>query len=400
MEIREMTGEELEARKAELEARNAELAEAVNAEDADLDAIEKEVDENNAEAAEVEERMAELKTEVENREKVLAEVVNNDAVKILEERNMEEPKMDVKEIRNSAEYIDAFAEYIKNGDDTQLRALTTTNDTTPHGTGTVAIPDFVLDEVKTAWDANDIMSLVEKTEFAGNLKVQFEISGSEAAIHAEGDSAVSEEELVLGIVTLVPASIKKWISISDEVMDMRGEAFLRYIYRELTQKIVKKMADSLITIIANLPDTATSTSPCAQAVSAAPALGTVAAAYSLLSDEAARPVIVMNKLTHANFKAVQYAGSYFVDPFEGLEVHYSSALPAYDTASEDDVYMIVGDFGHGALANFPNGEGIDIKVDDKTLMTSDLVRILGREYVGLGVTACNAFALVTKPGEG
>ena len=58
--------------------------------------------------------------------------------------------------------------------------------------------------------------------------------------------------------------------------------------------------------------------------------------------------------------------------------------------------MIVGDFNHGALANFPNGEGIDMKYDDTTLMTADLVRILGRRYVGIDAVADKAFCLVAK----
>ena len=379
-ELLEMSGEELEARKAE-------LAEAVNAEDADLDAIEAEVDEIN-------ERTAQLKEEAEQRAALLDKVAESAEVKVIEERK-EETKMDVKEIRNSAEYVEAFANYIKTGKADECRSLLTTNAVD----GTVAVPDFVLDEVKTAWENSDIMSLVQKTEFAGNLKVQFEISGSDAVVHTEGGAAVTEEELALGIVTLVPASIKKWISISDEAMDLRGEPFLRYIYAELTRKIVKKAADELIGIIVALPGTATATTPSAQAVSANPALGTIAQAYAKLSDEATKPVIIMNKLTHANFKNVQYAGQFPVDPFEGLDVHYSSALPAFDTASVDDVYAIVGDFGYGAIANFPKGEGVEIKVDDKTDMTKDLVRILGREYVGLGVVACNAFTLIKKVDE-
>lgn len=379
--IMAMSGEELETRMSELEA-------ATNEKDADLDAIEKEVDEIN-------ERTAQLKKEAEERNALLDKIAEKRVeTKVIEERK-EETKMDVKEIRNSAEYVEAFANYIKTGKADECRSLLTTN---VEG-GTVAVPDFVLDEIKTAWENNDIMSLVQKTEFAGNLKVQFEIDGDPAVVHTEGGAAVTEEELALGIVTLVPASIKKWISISDEALDLRGEAFLRYIYAEISRKIVKKAADLLIAAIVALPDTATATTPSAQAVSANPALGTIAQAYANLSDEATKPVIIINKLTHANFKAIQYAGQFPVDPFEGLDVHYSSALPAFDTASVDDVYAIVGDFGYGAIANFPKGEGVEIKVDDKTDMTKDLVRILGREYVGLGVVACNAFTLIKKVDE-
>ena len=56
--------------------------------------------------------------------------------------------------------------------------------------------------------------------------------------------------------------------------------------------------------------------------------------------------------------------------------------------------MIVGDLGAGAQLNFPSGDEIEIKFDDRTKMEYDLVRILGREYVGHGVVAPNAFCKV------
>lgn len=296
------------------------------------------------------------------------------------------------ETRNSKEYIDAYAEYIKTGREDEVRALLTEN-----VNGTIAVPDFVLDEVKTAWDKNDLLSLVRKTNIKGNLKVQFEISGSDAAIHVEGTPGVDEEELLEGIVMLQPVSIKKWISISDEVYDMRGEAFLRYIYDELTYRIAKKMADGLVTSIKMLPQTATATLPSANRINVAPAVGTIAEALGNLSDEAANPTIVMNKLTWADFKAAQYANGYGVDPFEGLRVVFNNSLPAYSAATSDQVYAIVGDFGHGAIFNFPNGEDIEIKIDTLSRKKEDLIEILGREYVALGVVADKAFVQIAKP---
>ena len=56
--------------------------------------------------------------------------------------------------------------------------------------------------------------------------------------------------------------------------------------------------------------------------------------------------------------------------------------------------MIVGDFG-GAHANFPNGDEIRIKYDDLSLAEADLVKLVGREYVALGVTQDHAFCKVT-----
>lgn len=382
MELKEMTLEDVEARLAQCDSIR-ETSE--NPEE--VEALAKEVEE-------LEVRKAELK-DLEERKAMAQEIQDNKVeLEVIEERKEERKMKDLKEYRNSEEYVNAYAEYIKSGDDTEVRSLLTTN---VGDAGTVAVPEFVYDIVKTAWEKSDIMALVKKVNVAGNLKVQFEISGSDAVIHNEGSGAVSEETLTLGIVELIPVSIKKWISISDEALDMRGQAFLQYIYDELTYKIAKKAESELISKIAALGTSATSTAPYAKVVKAGAAVGTIASALGQLSDEASNPVIIMNKATWSAYKAAQYANNYAVDPFEGLKVLFTSALPALSAASENDVYAIVGDFGFGALANFPNGDSIQIKVDDKTNMKSDLVDILGRAYVAAAPIACGAFVNITKP---
>ena len=59
-------------------------------------------------------------------------------------------------------------------------------------------------------------------------------------------------------------------------------------------------------------------------------------------------------------------------------------------------YAIIGDLGVGALANFPEGDGVSIKYDDLSLAEYDLVKIVGREYVGMGVVAPKAFVKLVK----
>ena len=105
----------------------------------------------------------------------------------------------------------------------------------------------------------------------------------------------------------------------------------------------------------------------------------------------------MNKLTYAAFKEAQYSANFSVDPFEGATVVFNNTLPAYSTASANAVYCIVGDFSHGALINTPNGDGIELKFDDTTLMTSDLVRILGRSFAGVNAVADKSFCNIAKP---
>lgn len=375
MEIKEM-------QMSDIEQRTAEIEELLKGEDADIDSL-------TAEVEELAERKAEILAEVEQRKKEAEEALKT----ATEIEKVEERKMSDMEIRNSKEYIDAYAEYIKNGKDTECRALLTENATN----GTVPVPEFVYDIVKTAWEKEGIMSLVRKAYLKGNLKVGFEISGGEATVHTEGGDAVSEENLVLGTVTMIPQSIKKWISISDEVYDLRGEAFLRYIYDELAYRIAKKCADELIAKIVSCGTQSTTTCVGVPAITAATiGQGTIASAMANLSDEANNPVVVMNKLTWAAFKAVQYDGNFNADPFEGLNVVFNNSLKAFSAASTGDTYALVGDFGEGALANFPNGDEIEFKFDDKGQMKKDLIDVLGRRFVALAPVAPNAFVKIKK----
>lgn len=381
-EIMNLDLEQIEARSAEIagEIEAAETSEAMDAIQAEIDAIE--------------ERKAQIKLEIEKRKIDLSAVVNGqgDVVEKFEER-----KVNTMEVRNTPEYINAYAEYIKSGNDIECRKLTSQNDTTPNGTGTVAVPEIVYDIVKTAWDREGIMSLVKKAYIKGNLKVQFERSSSDAAVHTEGAAAVDEETLVLGIVELVPQSIKKWISISDEVYDLRGEAFLNYIYDELAYRIAKKAANEMIAKIEACGTVSTTNLPAVPKYKASTiGLGSVAQAMAMLSDEADNPVVMMNKATWGAFKAAEYAGNFPVDPFEGLPVVFNNSITAFSAATTGVTYAIVGDLGHGALANFPNGEGISFKFDELSKKKEDLIEVLGREYVALGVIASDAFVKITK----
>ena len=387
------------SRKEEIEARKLELRDEIEAAEdtAKVEELTQEVDalvEEEQQLEKVQEEQEDAK-DLEEQKSIAKEI------KVEERKEMKE------EVRNSKNYINAYAEYVKEGlskDYTmgeEARALLTNNATN----GVVAVPDMVDDIVKTAWEREEIVSLVRSISVKGNFQVQFEVSADGAVEHVEGDDPVDEEDLILGIATLIPKSIKKWISVSDEVLDMKGEAFLNYVYDELTYRIAKKCADILVGKIAALPQSLVANAdgvydtPSAAKITLAPAVGTVASAYANLSDEANDITIIMNKLTHANFKAAAYANGYAVDPFEGFRVRYNNTLPAYDTATAGQVYMIVGDLNHGGLINFPNGEGVALKYDDKTLMTSDLVRILGRRFAAIGVVADKSFTLVAKPQE-
>lgn len=367
---------------------------AETAEQSEIDAREEELNAIEEERKQLLERKEQLEAE----ERAAAQVNINPGVAKEINNTRGDNEMTNEEIRNSKEYIAAYANAIRNQDDKfkECRALLTENATT----GTVPVPDVVYDIIKNAWEREGIMRRVRKLYVKGNIKVGFEISATGAVIHTEGGDAVSEETLVLGTVEIVPSSIKKWISVSDEVLDIGlgdGEEFLRYIYDELTYRIAKKAVDELIALIIGA-DTASTTTAVGLPVytSTTVSVGLAAQAMALLSDQASDPIIVMNKATWGAFKAAQYANKFSVDPFEGLEVEFNNSIKSFGAATTGDAYMIVGDFAEGAIANFPNGEDITIKVDDKTDMTKDLVRILGRQYVGLGIVGPDSFVRVIK----
>lgn len=373
----------------EIETRSAEIREAMTSEDADLKSLIEEAKELKTRKAELIAEQKEKELEAEVRKAEMSAVVEGKG-EVIEKK--EKTEMAEVEVRNSKEYIDAYAKYIKTEDATECRALLSEN-----GSGTVPVPEMVYDIVKTAWERDGIMALVKKTYVKGNLKVGFELSSDGAVIHTEGGDPIDPENLVLGAVTLVPQSVKKLVQISDEALDLSGEAFLRYIYDEIAYQIAKKVASTLLGIIEACGTVSTATCPSVPVVTEGTiGIDTVAKAMAELSAEASNPVVVLNRSTWGALKSAQAQASYGYDPFEGLKVVFNNDVKAYGVATTGDTYMIVGDFEQGAIANFPNGGEIKFKFDDMSGAAADMVNIIGRQFVGLGVVANDSFVKVQK----
>ena len=298
------------------------------------------------------------------------------------------------EIRASKEYMDAFANYIRTEDDTECRALLTTN-----ASGAVPVPTLIDEVVRTAWERNEFTQRLRKTYFKGNLKVAFELSADPAYEHTEGTTAPTEEALTLGIVEMIPKNIKKWITISDEVLaiGMGGsEAFLRYIYDELTYQIIKKLISLCVADVTGASASNSSSAVGVPVLKTAPAVTTIPAAVANLASEATNLCVVMNRLTEVEFLSAYAAGNFAIDPFAGLPRVYTSALSAYSALSENGVYAIVGDLS-AIQVNYPEGEGVIIKFDDMSLAEKDMVKIVGRQYAAHKITTPGRLIKLTKP---
>lgn len=366
MELKNMSSEELEMRKAE-------IAGMVDNEDADLDALTEEVRSINEELQErknAEAKKEEIRNAVSegNGEEV-------ESIDLIEEKR----NMDNMEIRNTREYINAFAKYVRTEDDRECRALLTEN-----VSGTLPVPEFVYGIVSKEIASSEILNRARHMNAKGNLKVGFEISAPAAEAHTEGDEAIDEEALTLGVVEIVPQMLKKWVSISDEALDLaNGEEYLRYIYEEVARGIVRAKEDAIVAAILAAPQTATSSAPAvAKTGTAAGALADFVNARALLSSAARDLCIICTPAQYATYRGLQMAAQYGVDPFDGLPVLFNDTVTA----------PIIGDL-KGVMVN--EASDIQLKFDDKTLMTEDLVRILGRQYVGIAVVGEKFFAKVS-----
>lgn len=368
MDIKTMTAEEL------LERRSA-IATEVEAPEADLTALEEEVRAINAELEErknAEAQKAEVRAAVaEGAGEVIATITPE----------IREVKTNM-EIRDSHEYIEAFAKYVKTGDDAECRALLTDN----VQNGVVPVPTFIGEIVAERLKESRILSRVRRMNAAGNVKVGFEISAPAAGTHTEGGDPVAEEQLVLGIVTMVPTTYKKWVSISDEALDtMAGEAYLRYIYDEVARGLIKARENAVVAAILAAPQTATATAPAvAKTGTAAGAIDDFVQARALLSSAAENLVIICTPAQYATYRGLQMEANYGVDPFDGLEVLFNDTVTA----------PIIGDLS-GVMENLPKGDAVEFKYDDKTRMKDDLVDILGRQPSAIAVVGNKFFAKVS-----
>ncbi len=391
MNFSEMEREQLEARQSELlEELRAETQEHDEEERAEL--TEEEIESRKAELEAIREELETRKKQ--EAEKAEARKAVADGKGETKEEVMEGKKMDINEIRSSAEYCEAYKKYIISGDDKECRSLLSTNATA--ATGYVPVPTLVENVIKTAWENNELLTRVNKTAFKGNLKVPFEKSADGAYVHSEGTTGLTEEDLQIGVVELKPENIKKWIKISDEAIALGGEAFVEYIYKEMAYRVLLKLASELIGDVVAAGTSNTTSAIGIPKVNKAPAVMTIADAAANLCDEATKICVVINRLTEQQFHAAYAAGNFSIDPYAGLPRVYTSALPAYSSADDNATYAIIGDL-RAIQVNYPEGEGIVTKWDELTYAEDDLVKVVSRQFAGHGVTAPGRLVRLTKP---
>ena len=353
--------------------------------------IEKETEEASEEALEmlsseldaIEERKSVIKAEAEEKRAAMEAVLEGEGEVIEEVKEEERTMTDVKEIRKSPEYLDAWVENLKGRASEEQRTLLTEG----ADGGTIAIPQYVEDRIQTAWESNEIVRRAKKSYFKGILKVGYEDSAEGAIPHQEGTAAISEEALVVDFVELVPMTLKKMVKYSTEVLDMKGEAFVDYIVDEIEYQIAKTAGDALVKGSGSVSE------PLVQIYTAAGAAMTTAdiiGAEGLLAGDA-NPVLITTRANAAAMKAAVLSAGYGYDPFDGMDVVYVDAAALLTSAGT--ALGIVADLSAWQF-NFPNGDEVKFVFDEYTEAAADIVRVIGRVVVGMGIVAPSKTVLI------
>lgn len=413
----------VEERMTEIAEKRNEIVDEINAkkeefENADTDKREEllnDVEEMTKEADSLEEEAKELE---EQRSTFKAQEERMSLAKSLTKTAIEERKsqMENTNVLETKEYNQLYADMIRGKvDEKEVRNFLKRDDPTPGlstGTTNVPIPVIMQGYVETAWYTYGKFSkLVSETFEPAILKIPVETEASGASWHTEGGDAPAEEYITLGQIILQPKMIKKWISLTDELMAMSAEDFLRYVADELVYRVILALDEAIINrtdmnglgvigivgnsytetvskaISFNVINEAIANLVTFEDLTVAMNPKTFFENFMGLTDQVGNPIF---RVVHDNENRPQYYLS-------GYRVEFTQALPAYNDATAGQAYAVVGNFRRGYRLNYPQGRNVITLVDPYTLATKDLVRMIGRLYVAGNVVKPKHFAELKVP---
>lgn len=422
----------IEARMAEIVARKNEIVDDVNAkkeefENADTDKRDELLNEVEALTEEADKIDEEVKKLEEERKSMKAQeermsLTKNLSKTAIEERKDQIEKMENKDnVLNSKEYNQLYADFIRGKSDEKEvrsflneRALATS-------TTNVPVPVIMQGFVETAWaEYGKFSRLVSETFEPAILKIPVETAATGASWHDELGNAPEEETITLGQIILQPKMIKKWISLTDELMAMSAEEFLRYVSDELVYRVVLALDEAIINrtdanglgvigvvnndLTEQYDVTAANFNTINEAIANLVSFDNLTIAmnpatffktFMGMTDLQGLPIF---RITQDNTARPQYY-------LNGYRVEFTQALPSYDEAvinpetGNSPVWAVVGDFRRGYRLNYPQGRNVITLVDPYTLATQDLVRMIGRLYVAGNVVKPKHFVEIMKVSE-
>ena len=387
-------------------------------ENADTDKREEllgEVEELTKEADQIEEENKDLE---EQRSTFKAQEERMSLSSNLTKTKIEERKdqMEINDVLNSKEYEQLYADMIRGKiDEREVRNFLKRDDPTPGlstATTNIPIPVIMQGFVETAWyQYGKFSRLVSESFEPAIIKIPVEAEASGASWHTESGDAPSEEYITLSQILLQPKTLKKWISLTTELMAMASADFLRYVADELVYRVVLALDEAIINrtdlngegVIGIVGNANTETVSAQldfnvinEAVSELVTFEDLVIAmnpktffknFMGLTDQVGNPIF---RVVHDNENRAQYYLS-------GYRVEFTQALPAYEDAEGGDAYAVIGNFRRGYRLNYPEGRNVITLVDPYSKAPEDLVRMIGRLYVAGNVVKPKHFVELKVP---
>ena len=394
-----------------IEKRSAEAKDeslTVEARDLILADLEKEIAKRDVAVVNLNDAVTQEEDLVENEKRQFGILANVSSEKVAKRQKSVEWENDVV---GSLEYRDAWIDYIKSGNETVVRAMTT--GLTGLGNGGVVIPTEIADRIETEFRRGGaIARLCRSTSAQAYLTIPYEKSATGADWHEENTDALPQEEIEFDVVSIVAQHIKKWILVTDELEAMDNDKFIDYLIPEIMDKILVAQDDAIIgrSGTKGIIGITKATFGVERVPVSDFNFATGFSAMAVLDyGREERATVVMNRKTYFNtvMQLKDTTGQpiyhilndatgkpqYF---YGGMPVEFSSALPEYtDTLASGTEFMIVGDF-IGYQLNYPKGSSVEIIRDALSLAEKDLVKYVGKLFVGGNVIRPKAFAVVTK----
>lgn len=333
MEIREMQMEDIEARKAE-------IAEEIDSEEADLDALTSEVDELNA-------RSAEIKETAEKRSAIIEAVASGEG-EVIEERKEEITMNEVYSV-DSMEYRNAWLKSLQGNElnEVEARAYATTDSHT-------AIPTLVADKFfeklkKVAPMIDEITCM----RVAGNLKFVVEGTNNAADKHTE-NADISPAGDTIASVTLGIVEFAKIIKISKSVRAQSIDAFEGWLVDMLGRDIARAIDNYIVNDSSNGITKGTFTTNTNQVVSTSYEYKDICKLISMLPAgyDAGAKFLVSKKVLWEDLKGmVDTSKKPIFDPISKTLCGYPVLVDDYLPSTNKGLYLadwkeaVVGNFG-------------------------------------------------------
>ena len=375
----------------------------------DVEELTKEAESIDEEIKDLEEQRSTFKAQEER----MSLSANLTKTKIEERKN----QMEINDVLNTKEYEQLYADMIRGRvDEKEVRSfLQKRTDPDPGlstATDNIPIPVLMQGFVETAWYQYGKFSRIVGESFEpAIIKIPVESAASGAAWHTESGDAPSEEYITLSQILLQPKTLKKWISLTTELMAMSPADFLQYVADELVYRIILALDEAIINrtdlngegVIGIVGNANTETLSAAldfnvinEAVSELVTFEDLVIAmnpktffknFMGLTDQVGNPIF---RVVHDNENRAQYYLS-------GYRVEFTQALPAYEDADPGDAYAVVGNFRRGYRLNYPQGRNVITLVDPYSKAPEDLVRMIGRLYVAGNVVKPKHFVELKVP---